>query len=125
MREIVWVALGGALGSVARYLASGLVQAWAGPDWPWGILLVNIVGCLGMGVVMGVSEESGLSPTVRVALATGVLGGFTTFSAFAGDTLLLLEEGRYVAALANVAANVVLGLLAATAGVALSRAALG
>ena len=118
------VAVGGALGSVLRYWAGGLAQQAAGGaagGFPIGTLLVNVVGCLAIGALAQLGERSSLAPETRALLMTGVLGGFTTFSAFANETVLAWRAG----AMAVAAANVVLSVALCIAGVAIGRAAVG
>ena len=115
MRQILLVALGGALGAAARFSLSGLLQK---PDgFPAGTLAVNVAGCLAAGWLLG---RQALSGDVRAFLMPGLLGGFTTFSAFGVETLALWQTGRAVLAAANAAANLLLGLGAAWAGRALA-----
>jgi CrcB protein len=109
-RDALLVALGGSIGSVGRYFAVSAFTCYA-PGFPLGTLAVNVVGCFLMGVLGGWTEDRSL----RAALGVGVLGGFTTFSAFGGDTLALAQSSFRLAAL-NVAANVGLGLAAVWAG---------
>ncbi len=114
MKEILLVALGGALGSVARFKLSGLVLHLT-PGWrfPLGTFTVNVVGCLVAGVLVGLAEKHDLlSPDARLLLFTGVLGGFTTFSAFGVETVHLLKRGDVALAAANVAGSVAIGLAA-------------
>ncbi len=108
------VGTGGFLGSVARYLLSGWVQRIAQDSWfPYGTMTVNITGCLVIGLLAGLAESRGiLSPNSRAFLLVGVLGGFTTFSSFSYDTVSLFSGGRTVAAVLNVAAQVLLGITA-------------
>ncbi|HWN86950.1 MAG TPA: fluoride efflux transporter CrcB [Vicinamibacterales bacterium] len=118
------VAVGGALGSVLRYWAGGLAQQAAGGaagGFPIGTLLVNVVGCIAIGALAQLGERSSLAPETRALLMTGVLGGFTTFSAFANETVLAWRAG----AMAVAAANVVLSVALCIAGVAIGRAAVG
>ena len=118
------VAVGGALGSVLRYWAGGLAQQVAGGaagGFPIGTLLVNVVGCIVIGALAQLGERSPLAPEARALLMTGVLGGFTTFSAFANETVLAWRAG----ATAVAAANVVLSVALCIAGVAIGRAAVG
>jgi len=108
------VALGGAFGSVARYKLSGLVLQHTA-DWrfPAGTFVVNVVGCLVAGVLAGLAEKHDLlSADARLLLFTGVLGGFTTFSAFGLETMYLLKRGDVMVAMANVFLSVAAGLLA-------------
>jgi CrcB protein len=117
-QQILLVGLGGCIGSVARYLVATCVQSRSGSLFPFGTLAVNVLGCLVIGALMALAvERESLSPNLRLLLVTGVLGGFTTFSAFGYETLALVEiERRPLLALANVAVEVVLGLAAAWAG---------
>jgi CrcB protein len=95
--RIFYVFLGGGAGSVARYLASIVAARLLGPSFPFGTLTVNLVGCFLIGVVHGVAlQTQRISPDARLFLATGVLGGFTTYSAFNYETLSLFEQGATV-----------------------------
>ena len=120
---LLWVCLGGAAGSGARYLLSTWMLARFGPAFPWGTIAVNVIGSFFLGVVVtsASSAASPISPALRVALATGVLGGFTTYSTFNQDTLRLASEGRLGLAVANVALTVVVCLLSGLAGIAVVR----
>ena len=111
MKGLLLVGLGGFLGSIARYGLAGLVHRYAGASFPWGTLAVNVLGCFAIGAVLHlVLDRAALGPDARLFLAVGVLGGFTTFSAFGWETLELLRNGQLGPALLNVAGNVVLGL---------------
>lgn len=121
-QALLLVALGGALGSVARHLASLGVARWSGPGFPWGTLFVNIAGSLLIGLVMAWVLKAGEArENMRLLLVTGVLGGFTTFSSFSWETWRLLEDGRLAAAGANILLSVGLCLLGTAAGVMLAR----
>ena len=114
MKAILLVALGGALGSVARFKLSGLVLHLT-PGWrfPLGTFTVNVLGCLVAGVLVGLAEKHDLlSPDARLLLFTGVLGGFTTFSAFGVETVHLLKRGDVALAAANIVGSVAIGLAA-------------
>jgi CrcB protein len=118
---LVWVgvALGSALGGVLRYLVIDGITMVADPRFPWGTLVVNAVGSLAIGVIAAaVSPESRLvvSPAVRHTLMGGILGGFTTFSSFSLQTLVLVQTGELGAALLNVLGSVALCLAACAAG---------
>ena len=123
MTNVLLVGIGGFLGSAARYLITGLVtQASAAARFPLGTLAVNILGCFAIGLVAGLAERADLfSAQTRLFLVTGVLGGFTTFSAFAVQALRL-GAGAPLSAIAYVAASLLLALLAAAAGLAIGRA---
>lgn len=118
MRELLLVGSGGFIGSVARYLMSGAVtQASTASRFPFGTLAVNTLGCLIIGMLSGLAEQSGaFSANTRLLLFTGVLGGFTTFSAFAFETYFLGREQLWSLALANVVAQLVIGLVAVIIG---------
>src|SRR5262245_22527940 len=121
-QRIFYVACGGALGSVARYLVSVGCTALLGAGFPWGTLAVNVVGSGLMGAITYVALHTGtLSLNLRLFLTTGILGGFTTYSAFNQETLLLVQDGRTSAALANVAANLAGAMAAALVGLAIAR----
>ncbi|MDQ3068641.1 MAG: fluoride efflux transporter CrcB [Acidobacteriota bacterium] len=112
------IALGGGLGAVARHALNSALQGAARPAFPYGILLVNVLGSAAAGILLGlvVSHRIQLSDTARAFVLVGVLGGFTTFSAFSLDTLELARAGHAGRAMLNVAGNVGLGLLAVWAG---------
>ena len=123
MNAVLLVALGGAVGSVARYKLSGLVLHHT-IDWrfPAGTFAVNVVGCLAAGVLAALAgKHDMLSPVVRLLLFTGLLGGFTTFSAFGLETVHLLKRGDVAVAAANVVLSVIAGLAALWLGMASIR----
>ncbi len=100
--------IGGALGAGARYLVSGAFLRTLGPGFPWGTLAINIAGGLLMGVLVGVlARTSNGGEQARLLLGVGVLGGFTTFSAFGLETWLMIERGQLVPAIGYVAASVI------------------
>jgi len=121
---ILLVGLGGFVGSVTRYLLSRSVQDWAGGHWfPWGTLTVNVIGCLVIGLLAGLSEHRDLlGPNTRALLFVGLLGGFTTFSAFGNETVGLWRDGHSAQAAGNVALQLVLGLGAVWVGLRVARA---
>jgi len=118
MQNLLLVGGGGFLGSVARYFLSGwATQASHASRFPLGTLLVNVTGCLLIGLVAGLAEHAHLlSAPTRLFLLTGFLGGCTTYSAFAYETYFLGREHLMSAALANVALQIVLGLGAVVLG---------
>lgn len=122
MTRVLAVALGGALGSVARYVMVAQMTRWFGAAFPWGTLAVNIVGGLAIGLLAeAMALKWSVTQEVRLFLITGVLGGFTTFSAFSLEVVALIERGEAAAALAYVLASVVLSVGAVFAGLALIR----
>lgn len=125
MNQVILVALGGAIGSVARFKLSGLVLRYS-LDWrfPFPTFTVNILGCLIIGILAGLASREGfISADMRVLLFTGLMGGFTTFSAFGLETMILLREGRLGVAAAYIVASVVVGLAVMWLGFALVKAA--
>lgn len=116
-QALLLVALGGAAGSVLRFSVSVAAAALLGANYPWGTLLVNIIGSALIGVAVGV-EVSG---SARLLLVTGVLGGFTTFSAFSLDAVALWQRGQATVAAGYVTASVVLSIAALVLGMATAR----
>lgn len=119
--DIALVGLGGCLGAIARYLV-GRLLIWPASalNFPIGTLVVNVVGCFVIGALAQAGEtRSVLSPQARLFLMTGILGGFTTFSAFGNETVLLMRGDQFSAALINTVIHIVLGLAAVFAGRAL------
>ncbi|MBI5693734.1 MAG: fluoride efflux transporter CrcB [Verrucomicrobia bacterium] len=125
MRALFIIALGSALGGVARHLASGFVAERVGETFPWGTLVVNVVGSAIIGILaaFGDSVRIGLPVEARQFLMVGVLGGFTTFSSFSLQTLRLMQDGDWGRAGANVLLSVLLCLVAVAAGYRLARLA--
>ena len=118
MNGFLTVMIGGALGAGGRYALS---SALAGREFPWGTLTVNLIGGLAMGLLAGVLTRSGSEPT-RLLLGVGVLGGFTTFSAFSLDVVAMIERGQPGPALAYVAASVIGSIALTFLGLSLVRA---
>jgi fluoride exporter len=124
MERLLWVGIGGFIGSALRYGVGGWITRMKGSaTFPWETLVVNVTGCLLIGALAALAESRGLfAGTTRVFLFVGVLGGFTTFSSFGYETFQLLRQGQLAAAAASVALQLVLGLGAVWAGDALVRA---
>ena len=118
MLNILFVGLGGALGSIARYLVSTWVQTAAKSiNFPFGTLTVNLVGCFVIGFLAQLAEARGVfSSESRAFVFIGILGGFTTFSSFGNETLNLARGGEMWNALANIGLNVAIGLFAVWLG---------
>jgi CrcB protein len=122
VKSILLVALGGAFGSVARYKMSGWVLQHT-LDWkfPAGTFAVNVAGCLLAGVLAGLAEKHDLlSAEARLLLFTGILGGFTTFSAFGLETMFLIRRGDVLIAASNVVLSLLAGLLALWLGLGMA-----
>jgi fluoride exporter len=120
----VAVAVGGAMGSVARFWLTSAMTALTGPRFPWGTLLINVLGSFVIGLVAGVTlipSRVGVHPDIRIFLMTGVCGGFTTFSAFSLQTLELMQAGDMVPALGYAMSSVVFCVAATFCGWALGR----
>jgi CrcB protein len=117
----LWVAFGGALGSVARYACSSAMTRWIGAGFPWWTLFVNVTGSFAIGLLAALVASDGrplLGPDARAFLVVGVLGGYTTFSSFSLETLELARSATLAAAAANVALSVTLCLVGAWLGFA-------
>ena len=116
IRNVLLVALGGAVGSVARYLLSGLNDS----SWPWATFAVNVLGCLIIGVLVGLAGRGIVSPGMKLLLVTGFCGGFTTFSTFANESFGMMKAGDVLMTALYVGASIVIGILAVWGGMALS-----
>jgi CrcB protein len=124
MKALFLVMSGGALGAGARHLVNLGAARLLGLSFPWGTLAVNVAGGFLMGLLVGwlAGAYQGSGPGLRLFLATGVLGGFTTFSAFSLDAVSLWERGSHGLAMGYVAASVIFSIAALAAGLALARA---
>ena len=121
----VLLLLGGGIGAVLRFAIALWVDERAGVHFPWGTLAVNVAGCFGIGVVATLADEHALvSPGLRLFLVTGLLGGFTTFSAVGMETWQLVEDGHALAAIGNATASLAAGVAAVVAGVSITRGVL-
>ncbi len=123
MAKWIWVLIGGALGTGCRYgLSSFIYSLIIKPTFPYANLIINVSGSFVIGLLAELFDRKILvSPVVRVALLTGVLGGYTTFSSFSLETLSLLRDGEWLLAFVNVAGSVMLGLFAVWMGVRLAQ----
>ena len=116
------VMIGGAVGSAGRYAVGKLTLGTLGPDYPWGTLAVNLIGGFLMGLLVGLLARTGGSEQTRVLIGVGVLGGFTTFSAFSLDAVTMIERGQWGVAVTYALVSVVGSVLALFAGLYLVRA---
>ena len=121
MKILLLIGTGSFIGGISRYLLAQFIQNKSLALFPFGTLGVNLIGCLLIGVVFGLMERGSLSPEVRLFLATGLLGGFTTYSAFSNDTVVLINGGQYYYAITYVMASVFIGLLATFSGLMVTR----
>ena len=116
------VLVGGAIGSAGRYAVGRLTLGTLGPDYPWGTLAVNLIGGFLMGLLAGLLARSGGSEQTRLLIGVGVLGGFTTFSAFSLDAVTMIERGQWGVAITYALVSVVGSVLALFGGLYLVRA---
>jgi len=116
IRNLLLVALGGAMGSVLRYLLSGI-----NASFPWGTFVVNILGSLLIGLLVGLVGKGVLSPEMKLLMVTGFCGGFTTFSTFANESFGMMKAGDVLQLALYVGASVVIGILAVWGGMSLSN----
>lgn len=125
MNTVIAVAIGGAVGSVLRHGVNHAAARWIGIGFPWGTFAVNVVGCFLMGIVAtAFAQRAGLPPEWRALLATGLLGGLTTFSAFSLDLAQLLSQGFFARAALYFAATLLLAMLGFYLGASITKFAL-
>lgn len=120
MHPYLWIAVGGALGSMARYWCTGVAARMLGETFPWGTLFINIFGSLLIGFFVALTSPEGgryiVDPNIRAFVTVGICGGFTTFSAFSLQTLVLMQEGEWLHAGGYVMGSVALCLVAVWVG---------
>jgi len=123
MQKTILIAFAGLVGTLIRYWLSGLVARQYGEAFPWGTLVVNLIGCFLAGAIYYLSDERFLiSPTLRTIILIGLLGGLTTFSSYGLQTFTLLRDGEIGLATLNIAVSNVLGLFMVWAGYVVSKA---
>jgi CrcB protein len=116
MRILLLIGTGSFIGGVLRYALSQFIQTKFLSAFTFGTLGVNIIGCFAIGIVFALSEKTNMSPEMRLFLATGICGGFTTFSAFSNETFSLMRDGQLFYASAYITSSVLFGLLATFIG---------
>jgi CrcB protein len=121
MKIVIVIGTGSFIGGVLRFLLSQFVQSKFLSAFPYGTLTVNITGCLLIGLVFGLVDRGNITQEWRMFLATGLLGGFTTFSAFSNETIAMLRDGQFIYAATYVAASVVMGLAATFIGITIIK----
>jgi CrcB protein len=122
LQKIIYLALAGAAGTLARYWLGGLVQRSIAADFPFGTAAVNIIGCLLFGLIWAIVESRlSVSGQMRTIIFIGFFGAFTTFSSFAFETAQMLDESQWLWASANIVGQNVLGLIGMIAGLAIGK----
>jgi len=117
LKSILIVGLGGFIGTVARFVISRYFQLNFATVFPWSTLIINIIGCLLIGLIYGISEKGEvLSPEIRLFLTVGICGGFTTFSTFSNDSFLLIRDQEWIRFALYTALSVFIGLMAVYVG---------
>jgi len=121
MIKVIYLLSGGAIGTLLRYSVSGLSHRMFSSIFPWGTLMVNLIGSFVIGLLWGISEQTNFSPNIRAFIFIGILGGFTTFSSYSLETLNLFRDGEIKMGIINILANNILGLILVFAGFVLSK----
>lgn len=120
--QYLLVALGGIIGASSRYCLQGVVYNWLGVMFPWGTLIVNLLGCFIIGFLLELSESRVvISSDLKVFLTIGILGSFTTFSTFSYESMALLRDGEFVLSITNILSHVIGGLCLAWSGMLLAK----
>ena len=121
MKIVLLVGLGSFIGGISRYLITLFVQNKILSTFPYGTMAVNIIGCFLIGTIYALSERGNWNPEWRIFLATGIMGGFTTFSSFSNETVSMLRDAEYWPAFTYVALSIIIGLAATFAGISLIK----
>lgn len=121
MRIILLIGTGSFIGGILRYTISQIIQTKFLSAFPFGTLGVNVLGCFAIGLVFALGEKTNMSPEMRMFLATGICGGFTTFSAFSNETFSLMRDGQLLYASAYITSSVLFGLFATFIGYSLLK----
>lgn len=122
MKIVLLIGLGSFLGGISRYFLTIYINNRYLSNFPLGTLAVNVLGCFLIGLVYGLTEKGNLNAEWRIFLATGILGGFTTFSTFSHETVTLLRNEQYLYAFSNLGFSILLGLAATFAGIFIMKA---
>ncbi len=121
MKIILAVGIGSCIGGIARYFLTQIIQNKFLSTFPFGTLAVNIIGCLVIGIVFGLSEKGNFNAEWRIFLVTGILGGFTTFSSFSNESVGMLRDGQLWYAFVYIATSVLVGVLATFTGISIIK----
>lgn len=116
MKTLLTIGIGSFIGGVSRYLLSTLIQTRVDTSFPWGTMIVNLTGCFLIGLCYGFAEKNNLSNEMLLFLTTGILGGFTTFSAFSNESMMLIRNGQMLSCGLYVMASVFIGITATYLG---------
>lgn len=119
--QLIAIGVGGAIGAVLRFIISGIAYNVLGQNFPWGTLVVNMIGCFLIGLLSQLFEEIAISPNLRVLVLVGGLGAFTTFSTYALENVNLLRDGQFGIAFLDILASTALGLIFVFLGMALAN----
>lgn len=119
--KIIFLLTGGALGSLSRYLVSGLIHKYLSGMFPWGTMVVNVTGAFFIGLLWGFFELKEISPNMRMFIFIGFLGGYTTFSTFALESMNLFRDGEFKLAIINILLNNILSIVFVFAGYFLTK----
>lgn len=122
MKLLLSIGIGSFIGGIGRYLISVFIQTKFSDSFPYGTLIVNILGCFLIGIVYGFAEKGSVAMEWRLFLATGILGGFTTFSAFSYESVNLIRNGFFLNALLYISVSVIVGLIATFTGLSIIKA---
>lgn len=122
LKNILFIGLGGGIGSICRYVITLAIGKWIDASFPWGTFVINILGSFLIGLFLGMFDKSIFNDTSKLLLITGFCGGFTTFSTFSSENVNLLLAGQWLTALTYSALSVVLGIAAVWLGYKLSAA---
>lgn len=121
MKIVLFVGLGSFIGGISRYVVSLFIQNKFLSTFPYGTLAVNIIGCFLIGIIYGFSERGNMNAEWRIFLATGIMGGFTTFSSFSNETVSMLRDAQYLQAFSYIFFSVIIGLAVTFAGISLIK----
>jgi CrcB protein len=121
MKIILAVGLGSFIGGICRYLVTLFIQNKFLTTFPFGTMFVNVLVCFLIGIIYALSDRGSLSPLWRMFLATGMMGGFTTFSTFSNETVSMLRDAEYVPAFSYIAFSIIIGLAATIGGISLIK----
>ena len=119
--QFVAIGVGGAIGAILRFVISGIAYNLLGQNFPWGTLVVNMIGCLLIGLFSQLFEEIAISPNLRVLILVGGLGAFTTFSTYALENVNLLRDGQFSIAFLNIIVSTAVGIVFVFLGMALAN----